>query len=171
MNKGGFCRDPELCADLRARHQRVMDSVLPFAIEQHEEFLRYPWHSIVATRHATQRILERGYSFQEVRDVIECTEPIEWGEMSPIDLMEGPDQEDGTYLVYHVLFKGETEEERPMHVVCRYGPRPHEGKRWLMKIMTVYDPSDRSFRWAKEYTVRVCFCAPEDMERLHEEAR
>jgi Domain of unknown function (DUF4258) len=156
------CRDPERCAQIAERHRQLMARVLPYASEEHAAFLSYPWHSIVATRHATMRILKRTYSFEDVRDVIECTEPIEFGETSPIDIIQGPDREEGIYLVYNVLFSGESQDRRPVHVVCRYGPRPAEGKRWLMKIITVYDPTARAYQWQNNFTERICFCGPDE---------
>ena len=83
------------------------------------------------SRHATDRMLLRLISVQEVREVISTGEMIE----------DYPDDKYGPSC----LIMGVTQENRILHIQCSYPSRP------LIKIITAYEPDESE--WA-DYRVR-----------------
>lgn len=147
------CHNPVRCAEKATAHRRYLERVLPFAREQYDALIisRQWWVDIPAQVFWTlrQQGVEPSLLAQAVEEILEAYQPVEWY------------QEQGAYP-YKVLVTGESEHlgARPLAVACRYGERPSSPRHvWPIKVLSVFDPSERSYQWADaSYTQRICYC-------------
>jgi hypothetical protein len=175
-----LCLDAEWCAGLAQQHQTYLNRVLPTAQDLHEAFLAYEQHAVAVTFAAATDMFSLKLRRREVLDIIDCCEPIEAVEgVIPAHLCSiygsygkaaGPltdrEQRDTQDLLTYTMviagfceardYGGSSQEDRPIHVLCRLHSRPPRGAQWAMTILKVYAPSAN--RWTNNFSSRSCFC-------------
>jgi hypothetical protein len=146
------CLAPAECAEraerIAARWQLMSDQ----ALAEHERFLTRLAAGTAVLEfhgHAQQRQLLRLVSSDEIREVVECGEPITY------DAARFP-RDKGPRSI--ILLGRAGAHARPLHVVCRYEPEPSSTAIWLWTVWTVWDPRSRSYRWSADWTRQLCWC-------------
>lgn len=154
------CRNPGLCSRKAQSMRERMQQNMPRILGDYEDLVRDHWFAW--TKHAEQRLAERNISWQAVSEVLECYQPVEWQDIRHHH-GEFTDDEKRMFHMhpYHILVAGESEyDKRHIVVACLYGERPMPGKKWELRILTVFEANPSI--WSADLSSRKCFCSKDD---------
>lgn len=134
------CQNSEGCLNKYIQWKNWQNDQIPAGENLHAEIIRNMDNNgdfLSMSQHANRREFYRAYSSREIKTGVKHGWVIE----------HNPKRK-----TLHILhnFKVGKATYRPIHVVLGY-----DGK-W--KIITVYDPRSKAWKWDRSFQERVCFC-------------
>lgn len=133
------CPDPGGCERKHTQWKQWQEKCISSGEILHEELINRLEEGckIPKSRHAQRREFYRAYSREEVDEAIECGWVIE----------HDPNRK--TLLIKYSSKLGKMR-YRPIHVLVSYYSK------W--KLITMYNPESKSWKWDKNFHERICFC-------------
>ncbi|MFD1362762.1 DUF4258 domain-containing protein [Lentibacillus salinarum] len=134
------CQDPEGCHKKHTQWKEWQERIILEGEEIHEEIIRDMDENgtpLSMSKHGGKRELYRAFSPTEINNAVRNGWVIEY---SPKRMT--------LHILHH--FKVGKGSYRPIHVVIGYKEK--------LKVVTVYDPRSKAWKWDRNYQERVCFC-------------
>lgn len=157
-----MCRNPQRCAALAHAQAKYHDLAREQGQRELDLFRSLPGdrRRLVPSVHADIRQVDRGFLWRHIAEVV-----LEEGVG---EVVERRVERDGSI---HLLIMGWVKtrnsetgktQYRPIHVAVAFSSQSFDtpDTPWLMKVVTVYDPSDPKYRhrWKDHFSRRVCWC-------------